>query len=351
MNQFSLTRARSLAEAARASTTVAGLMARSNNAAASGASVVMAGGVDLLDLLKEGVLAPDGILSLRDIPGLDAVSEDADGLRIGAMTTLATLADHPLSLSRAAMLAQAAAAPASLQIRNVATVGGNLLQRPRCWYFRAKEFHCLKKGGDRCFALEGENQYHAVFDNDLCAMVHPSTIATVLVALGARVSLTDAQGAERKVLLEDFFVSPAQDVLRENDLRSGEILTAVELPWASAPTHCAWLKQGERDSPDWPLADVAVALDLDGEQKCARAVIVLGAAAPVPRRATSAERLLIGQVVGGAAVAKEAGRAALDGAAPFARNRYKLPIFEALIERAITLAVAPTGQASQPNVT
>jgi xanthine dehydrogenase YagS FAD-binding subunit len=236
-------------------------------------------------------------------------------------------------------LAEAAGDSASPQIRNVATLGGNLLQRPRCWYFRAAEFRCLRKGGGHCFALSGENQYHAIFDNNRCAIVHPSTAATVLVALGAKVELTNEAGAIRQVLLEDFFVPPEVDFQRENDLKPHEILTAILLPPLPASLRMAHLRQGEKESFDWPLADVAVTLDMAPDGRCRKAAIVLGAAAPVPHRAKAAEATLAGKRIDEKA-AKEAGRAALAGATPLSKNAYKLPLFEVLVRRAILKAVA-----------
>ena len=198
-----------------------------------------------------------------------------------------------------------------------------------------------EKGGDHCFALLGENQYHAVFDNELCAIVHPSTAATVLVALGASIELTDAQGARRNVGLEDFFVLPAVDMRRENKLEPHEILTAVELPRLPASARAVYLKQGEKDSFDWPLADVAVVLDFDADRRCKRAAVILGAAAPVPHRAKVAEAALLGKPID-AATASRAARAALEGATPLAKNAYKLPLFETLVRRAVLAAAAST---------
>ena len=225
----------------------------------------------------------------------------------------------------------------SPQLRNLSTLGGNLLQRPRCWYFRSADFACRRKGGAHCPALTGENQYHAIFDNDLCAIVHPSTAATALVALGAAIELTNAQGQMRRIMLEDFFVSPARDVTRENDLRAGEVLTPISLPPQPETTRSVHLKQGEKDSFDWPLADVAVALDLAPEGICRSAAIVLGAAAPVPYRARRAESSLAGRAIDGDAAAAAA-RAAISGANPLAKNTYKVPIFAALVRRAILRA-------------
>jgi xanthine dehydrogenase YagS FAD-binding subunit len=236
-------------------------------------------------------------------------------------------------------VADALRSSASPQIRNVATLGANLLQRPRCWYFRAAEYRCLRKGGGHCFAISGENRYHAIFDNRPCAIVHPSTVATALVALGAAVELATADGASRSPPLEDFFVPPDRDLRRENDLKQKEILTAVVLPPLSASARMAHLKQGEKDSFDWPLADVAVRVDISADGVCRTASIVLGAAAPAPHRAKSAEAVLTGKRIDENA-ASEAGRATLDGATPLAKNAYKLPLFETLVRRAILQAAA-----------
>ena len=279
--------------------------------------------------------------SLRQVPGLDGVAATPDGgVAIGAMVTLAKVAADPLLRQRYPALADAAGDSASPQIRNVATIGGNLLQRPRCWYFRAAEHRCLRKGGGHCFAITGENQYHAIFDNRFCAIVHPSTAATALVALGASVALTDADGGERRVALEDFFVGPDNDVQRENDLKPGEILTSILLPSAQG-LRMAHLKLAQKESFDWPLADVAVALELAPDGVCRRASIVLGAAAPTPHRAQAAEVALTGKAIGDASRARAAAHASIEGATPLSKNAYKLPMFETLVRRAILQAARP----------
>ena len=301
-----------------------------------------AGGIDLLDLLKENLLAP-------------TKDRESEGYRwphdhCRASRRLAHRIDgHARQLGRRSCgsipLSGADRRGTELrQARKFAMsqpLGGNLLQRPRCWYFRAAEYHCLRKGGGHCFAISGENQYHAIFDNQSCAIVHPSTAATVLVALGASVELTNGAGATRNILLEDFLVSPDQDLQRENDLKPHEILTAILLPALPASLRMAHLKQGEKVSFDWPLADVAVALDFDGNGSCIRAAVILGAAAPVPHRAKAAENILTGKRVD-EIVASEAARAALIGAIPLAKNTYKLPLFETLVRRAILkVAIQP----------
>ncbi|HEX7436712.1 MAG TPA: FAD binding domain-containing protein, partial [Caldimonas sp.] len=284
------------------------------------AVVLKAGGIDLLDLMKAGLLSPRRVANLRAIPGLGRIVEEPGGaVRIGAMVTLAQLADHPLIRARYRALAEAAGQSASPQIRQVATIGGNLLQRPRCWYFRSLHHHCVRKGGQTCFAFAGENEYHAIFGHNGCAMVHPSTSATALVAFGARAEIAGARGAQRVVSLEDFFVLPDVDIARENALKSGEILTAIVLAPSGPAVRSAHLRQGETDSFDWPVADVAVVLDMGAQGVCGRASVVLGAAAPVPYRAKGAEAVLAGKRISEEA-ARSAAQAALAGAAPLSRN-------------------------------
>lgn len=339
MDRFAWQVARSVTEAATlAGRTVAeAMLADPGQPAAPDCVVLKAGGIDLLDLMKEGLLRPSRVVNLREVPGLAAITEDGSGLRIGALVTLEQLAAHPALRQRYAALADAAASSASPQIRHVATLGGNLLQRPRCWYLRSAHYHCARKGGETCFAFGGENQYHAIFDHNGCAIVHPSTAATALVALGATVELVNAEGSKRVVPLEEFFLLPDKDIHRENDLKPSEILSAVVLPNLAPSVRSVHLKQGEKDSFDWPIADVAVLLDRDPDDLCQRVSIILGAAAPVPHRAKAAEAALRGKPVQ-EQTAREAARAAIAGAAPLTKNAYKLPIFETLVRRAILVA-------------
>ena len=333
MKSFNFLHAKTLAEAARAATPVADSMLSPTDAV----SLVKAGGIDVLDLCQEGLLAPNSMTSLRDVAELRGVAARPDGgLRIGAMTTLADVAGHAEVAKLYPALAAAAGDSASPQIRNVATLGGNLLQRPRCWYFRAAEFRCLRKGGGHCFAISGENIYHAIFDNRSCAIVHPSTSATALVALGAQLELVDADNAVRVVPLEDFLIGAEKDVQRENDLRPNEILKSILLP-PSAGLRMAHRKLAQKESFDWPLADVAVVLDLDAAGLCRRAAIVMGAAAPTPHRAGAAEAVLAGKRID-EANAREAGRAAVAGATPLSGNAYKIPMFETLVRRTLLQA-------------
>jgi xanthine dehydrogenase YagS FAD-binding subunit len=299
-------------------------------------TVVKAGGVDLLDRLKEGLDEPARIVNLRTIPNLDYLRDDGkNGLALGPLVTLARLAADPLVRSRYPALAEAAAHTATPQVRNMATLGGNLLQRPRCWYFRSLDHPCRKKGGAICFALDGENQFHAVFGNQLCAAPAPSTPATALVALDARVVVRGEKG-ERELALEQLFTAPEVDVRRETSLAPDELIVEVRLPALAAGTRSAFIKQGARESFDWPIADVAVVLDLNGRQ-CRRASIVLGAAAPIPWRAKLAEVVLAGQAIT-PETAAAAGGAAIHGATPLDKNRYKLQVIKTVVARAVLAA-------------
>jgi xanthine dehydrogenase YagS FAD-binding subunit len=291
-----------------------------------------AGGVDLLDRMKEGIEAPTRIVNIRTIPGLDRIEAEAKGLKIGPLVTLTQLAESAVIRKTWPALAEAAFKAATPQIRNMASVGGNLLQRPRCWYFRSSEFHCLKKGGDQCYAIPGENQYHAIFDNDVCAIVHPSAAAIPLMAYGATLEITSAKG-KREQPLESFFVHPREDVLRENSLGAGEMITAIRVPLPKGGTKAAYLKQGEKESFDWPLADVAAVIEMSGAA-VRKASIILGAAAAVPRRATGAEKYLAGKRLD-ETTAREAGRIATEGATPLSGNGYKVALFQAVIARAL----------------
>lgn len=296
--------------------------------------VVKAGGVDLLDRLKEGIDAPTRLVNLRGVAGLDGIAASGE-LVLGPLTTLAQLEAHPDVKKRWPALAAACAHAATPQIRNMASIGGNLVQRPRCWYFRSADFHCRKKGGSICYAQHGENQFHAIVENQACAIVHPSSIATALVAYGASVKLRGKKG-ERALPLEQFFALPDKDVTRENVLAPDELIVEVRVPATTAATRAAYHKQVEKESFDWPLADVAVVLEMSG-RTCKKASVVLGAAAPVPWRARSSEAILAGRVIDEHA-AEAAANASMQGTTPLAKNEYKVPIFRAVVRRTILAA-------------
>jgi xanthine dehydrogenase YagS FAD-binding subunit len=294
----------------------------------------LAGGVDLLDRLKERLESPSRLVSLRRLGELSTLKVEGGTVRIGANVTLARLAADPELRRAHPIIADAAGHAATPQLRAMATLGGNLAQRPRCWYYRSEDFHCRKKGGSACFAQDGDAQLHAVFGNQLCAAPHPSTIATALVALGAKVSIAGKRA--REVELAGFFVAPEVDLKREVDLQPGELITGMTVPAAPPNLRTAYTKQVAKQSFDWPLVDVAVALVMDG-RTCKQATIVLGAVAPTPRRAAEAEKALAGSAVDVIAAGRAA-RAALAGATPLPGNDHKLPILEAVLARTILAA-------------
>src|SRR5262245_42453502 len=190
----------------------------------------IAGGIDLLGELKERTFSPARLVNLKGIAGLDSIeASGASGLKIGALVTLAALAERKEVAERWPGLAQAALSVGTPQIRNFGTVGGNLCQRPRCWYYRASEFHCLKKGGAKCFAVEGENKYHAIFGPGPCHIVHPSDLAPILIALNATARVAGRAGG-RDVPLDQFYVMPDKNIFGETVLKADEIVTEVSLP-------------------------------------------------------------------------------------------------------------------------
>jgi xanthine dehydrogenase YagS FAD-binding subunit len=302
-------------------------------------AMLKAGGMDVVDLMKEHLATPTRLVNIRAIPGLDQITEDDKSIKIGPLVTLATLSENPIVLKSATALAQAAGHAATPQVRNMATLGGNLLQRPRCWYFRNEQFPCRKKGGEICYAQEGENQYHAIFQNNLCAIVHPSATATPLIALGGKIEISNGKD-KREVAVEDFITPPTVDVQKENSLKDGEIITQIIVPKSSAKSH--YIKQGEKESFDWPVAECAVVLQMDG-QTAKSASIVLGAAAPTPYRAKYAQDALNGKAIN-AETARAAAEASMAGASPMRNNGYKIPLFKAIVARTI-LACGGTGAA------
>ena len=301
-----------------------------------GDAMVKAGGIDLLDLMKDGVVSPPKLVSILNVQSLHRIESSDRGLQLGPLTTLHEIAEHPEIQRRYAALSDAAGHAATPQVRHMATLGGNLMQRPRCWYFRSSDFDCRKKGNsDDCHALEGENQYHAIVNNSTCAMVHPSSTAVPLLAMNAEVELTSKAG-KRTVAMHDFFVAPEEDLQRETAVKPGELITAIRVPTPAAGTRSAYQKYGEKESFDWPLADAGVVLEMDGK-RCRKAAIGLGVAAPTPIPATRAEAVLRGKVIDEAA-AREAGKVAVANATPLSQNGYKVQLFQTAVYRTILLA-------------
>jgi xanthine dehydrogenase YagS FAD-binding subunit len=297
-------------------------------ALSSGGAGLHAGGTDLLGCLRDHVFDIKKMVSISGLKELEGISTTGDGgLRLGALTTISRVAESAVVKERYAGLAQAAEAVASPQLRNQGTLGGNLCQKPRCWYYRG-EFNCLRKGGEKCFAVSGENQYHCILGGGPCFIVHPSDTAPALVALEASVRIVGPKGT-RIVPVESFHVLPAVDARRETVLGPGEIVTEIILPPARG-VRTSYRKVRDRAAWDFALAGVALALQLSGGV-VTKARVVLSGAAPIPWRSTEAEQALIGQKVDGT-VASKAAEAALKAARPLAKNGYKVPLFRALIE-------------------
>lgn len=297
-------------------------------------SVPLAGGSDLLALMKDEVETPGRLVNLKDIRDLRGIRLDQAGLKIGALVTIDELAADPALRFDYAALADAAARVAGPQIRNVATVGGNLCQRPRCWYFR-NGFGLLPMRDGKSMVTEGDNRYHAIFGNDgPAAFVTPSTIAPLLVALGTQVTIAGLKG-ERRVDLESFYRVPKSPGEREHDLAAGEIVTSITVAPA-AGRKLASYEVRQRETLDWSLATASVALEMDGP-RVRKANVVLGQVAPTPWRSREAEAALQGQVLD-RPVANQAAEAAVQGAKPLSRNRYKVQLARVAVQRALLAA-------------
>jgi xanthine dehydrogenase YagS FAD-binding subunit len=319
MNRFELAKATSVTEAREL-------------AAEKKGSALKAGGIDLLDHMKEHLVEPSRVVDLKGIPGLNEVAAEADGsLRIGPLATLAQVGAHTGVRKTHPALAQACAEAASPQIRNVATIGGNVLQRPRCWYYRLESYNCLKKGGDVCFAVGGENRYHVIFGGGPSYAPHPSNAAVPLVAYGASFHLEGPKGP-RAVAAGEFFVPPAKDPEKENQLGPDEVLTEIRVPPATG-FKAVYDEFRERAAFDWPLVSAVVAVKIEGGV-VREARVVLGAVAPIPWRSSKAEQALVGKALDEAAIAAAA-RGATFGAAPLSDNGYKVGLVQTLVRRTL----------------
>jgi len=298
---------------------------------------IVAGGSDLLGgIMKDwvtgkGMPLPDQIIDLTTIPDLKGVKPGADGFHIGTTTTLSELIEHADLTAKVPLLGQAAASVASPLIRNFGTLGGNINQRPRCWFFRGENFACYKKGGDFCYAVTGDNRYHAIIGGELCYIVHPSDTATALLALNAQTTIA-GPGGTRSVAFDDYFHGPREDVLTENVLKPNEVMTEVFVPTPAAGTKMAWNKLKDRQVYDFAVVSVAAVFTVDGGNwKDGR--ITLGGVAPVPYRAQVVENALKGKDI--KASVKAAAAQLRTVARPMSLNAYKIDLAQGLIERTI----------------
>jgi xanthine dehydrogenase YagS FAD-binding subunit len=305
-------------------------------------AVVKAGGVDLLDRMKNGTDTPARLVNIRNIPSLRGIQVTQQGLNIGPLTTLTEVSSHPIVRAQYAVLSDACGHAATPHIRNMATLGGNLLQRLQCWYFRSADFECLRKGKEICFAFSGLNQYHAIMEYGGCPSVAPSSGAVALLALDANLELTSAAKGKRMVPIREFYVHPDANPQRYNVMGPDELLTAIYVPKPAAGTRSAYQKYGEKESNDWAIADAGIVLEMDGNL-CRRAVVTMSAASPVVRRSQEAEAVLTGKTIT-PELARAAGQASMHGAMPLSMNAYKVQLFPVAIYRTVLLAAGQMGR-------
>jgi xanthine dehydrogenase YagS FAD-binding subunit len=302
-----------------------------------GETEILAGGTDLLSLMKNYVATPKRVVNIKGIKELGGIRASAEGLVLGAVATLQDILENKMIREEYPALAQAAEGVSSPQIRNMGTAGGDLCQRPRCWYFRNGFGLLARDDQGRALVPEGDNRYHAILGNDGPAyFVHASSLAPALIALGAKARIFGAAG-HREVALSDFFVIPKSDTERETTLRHNEILTEIVISPGSRGLRNATYEVRQREALDWPLATASVALKMQG-LKVADARIVLGHVAPIPWLATEAGKQLAGQSISEETAAR-AGEAAVRGAKPFSGNRYKVQLARVAVKRALLAAV------------
>ena len=293
---------------------------------------LMAGGTDLLDEIKNEIIIPDVVVDLKSIPDLAYIQRTDGKVRIGAMTRVSELAENQTIKTSYPVLHEAALSLATPQLRNVGTVGGNLCQRPRCWYYRDPQVECRKKGGSRCYASGGRNRYHAILGGGICHIVYPSDLAPALISLDAEATIATANG-NKTVPLEEFYTLPRVDVQKENILKANEILKEIEIPTPKNEAKSTYVKLKERGTWDFALVSAAVCGIVSG--KTFKDIkIVLGGVAPIPWRLEKAENLLKGNPVTDDVV-KQAVKEALSDARPLNENAYKQDLAAIAVSRAV----------------
>lgn len=297
---------------------------------------ILAGGLDSMDWLKDRIKRPRAIVDLGAIEALKGVHDRAGGLEIGAMTTLTEVVRHPLVLERFSILAEAAEAAASPQIRNQGTIGGNVSQDTRCWYYRSG-WPCYRAGGNICYAdaPEGMNREHAIFEADRCVAVNPSDTAPALIALDAVMAIRNGR-ATREVPAEEYWIGPGTDITRMTVLKPGEILTAIRIPATWAGARCYFEKVADRKVWDFPLVNIAAAFFVEGG-RIVRARLAANGVGPRPLRLRRVEEAIRGRPVT-EETAELAGRLAIEGARPLQHNAFKVPLLRNLVRRAVRSA-------------
>jgi xanthine dehydrogenase YagS FAD-binding subunit len=301
----------------------------------------LGGGSDLIGgIMKDWVQGkgqplPVQVVDLTTIPDLKGIKAGSDGIHIGATTTLTEIIENADVQKALPLLVQASQSVASPLIRNFGTLGGNINQRPRCWFYRGEDFNCYKKGGDFCYSVTGDNRYHAIIGGELCYIVHPSDTATALLALNAQAKIAGPSG-ERTVPFDQYFHGPREDVLTENVLKPNEVMTEVFIPTPAAGTKQGWTKLKDRQVYDFAVVSVAAVFTTNGGN-WADGRVTLGGVAPVPYRAQVVEDALKGKDI--KASAKAAAAQIRTVARPMSLNGYKVDIAQGLVERTVLQAL------------
>ena len=301
---------------------------------------ILAGGMDSFDWLKDRTKRTSAVVELSQIAELQGIREAGGGLEIGAMTTLTKIAEHPVVRERFGVLAEAAGLVASPQIRNQGTLGGNVSQDTRCWYYR-RGWHCYRAGGNICYAdtPTAVNREHAILNADRCVAVSPSDTAPALIALDAQMVIR-RRGSERIVEAADYFMGPGTDITRMNVLQPGELLTAIRIPATWAGARFYFEKVRDRQVWDFPLVNVASAIKIDGN-RIAESRIAVGAVAARPLRLESVEAAIAGRPAN-EETATLAGERAIEGASALRHNAYKIPLMRNLVRRAVRGGALPS---------
>jgi len=293
---------------------------------------LFAGGTDVLGLLKDDIEQPQHLINLKNIPGLDKIDyTKGKGLKIGSLVKISSIATHPAIREKYTVLAEAAESVASPQLRNIGTLGGNLCQRPRCWYFRG-DFPCLRKDGSECFAVDGENKYHCIIGGEACYIVHPSDTAVALLALDAQINIY-SNGKIKTVPANDFFILPEDDIMHENILQPGEIITEIIIPEPALNQVSHYLKFTERAAWDFAIVSVAVVME-KSSNTIKKARIALGGVAPKPWQEDIFNQSLQNVPLDEEQI-KNVSSNLLKKARPLAQNRYKINLARNLVTKAL----------------
>lgn len=292
---------------------------------------IMAGGTDLLGEMKNGIIDAEVVVDLKSLPELSFIKREQNKVRIGALTPVSELAENSFIQNEYSVLYEAALSLATPQLRNVGTVGGNLCQRPRCWYYRDSQILCLKKGGHKCFAFNGRNKYHAILGGGPCFIVYPSDLAPALISLGAEIIIASSK-KEKKIPLEEFYVLPKENLLQENILQPGEMLKEIQFPLKGSGEKSTYHKLKERGTWDFALVSAAVNAQITN-QSFKEVRIILGGVAPIPWRAKKAESVIKGNRIT-QSLLQQAAQEELRDAVPLTDNAYKTKLVQSIMSQA-----------------